>query len=174
MEALIFLLFILFSLFSALMERRKRKQRQLAQQRQGEVARPEQSQEPSHREEEEEDDQGWPFPVDPFELETKRPRRVDVLADDEAAAEQAAEQAAVAERRAEAERERADELARRAAGVQPRRRVQEMVRDRLAEQEQRGTRVDESMFRLNPKKAREAVIYSEILGKPKAERDDSD
>ena len=80
MEALIFLLFILFSLFSALMERRKRKQRQLAQQRQGEAARLEQSQEPSHREEEEEDDQGWPFPVDPFELETKRPRRVDVVA----------------------------------------------------------------------------------------------
>ena len=87
----------------------------------------------------------------------------------------------MAERRAEAERERADGLARRAAEVerqarqvQPRRRVQEMVRDRLAEEEQRGALVSGSMFRLNPKKAREAVIYSEILGKPKAERDDSD
>ena len=57
--------------------------------------------------------------------------------------------------------------------VQPRRRVQELVRERVAPDEQRDPgrrRRKRSKWALTPKKARDAVVYMEILGPPKGER----
>ena len=178
MEKLIFLLFILFSLFSWLMERRKRKRQREAQQ-QGGSPRGE-SQESAH-EPEDEGEGGWPFPVDPFELETKKPRRVDVLVDHEAedvhqSALEERERAqegiqAQQEQRAKDLARQAEELERRSRQVQPRRRIQEMVREKMAEEERHQAHARTGMdFRLSPEKVREAIIYTEILGPPKSER----
>ena len=57
--------------------------------------------------------------------------------------------------------------------VQPRRRVQELVRKRVARDEQRAPgsgRRKRTKWALTPKKARDAVVYMEILGPPKGER----
>jgi hypothetical protein len=171
MEQLLFILFILFSLFSWLMERRKRKRKKQLQE-QGQTRSRGEGQETV---DEQEDEGAWPFPVDPFEPETRKSSRVDVLVDYEAEAEH---QAALEEReRAQEDQQvkslarQAEELERRARQVQPKRRIQEMVREKMDAEAQNLAHGQSGMdFRLNPKKARLAIVYAEILGPPKSER----
>ena len=68
----------------------------------------------------------------------------------------------------------AQELERQAREVQPRRRMDELVREKIAQQEaQKGAvkvRKRKGKWTLDPQSARQAVVYSEILGRPKSER----
>ena len=163
MEQLIFVLFILFSLFSVLMERRKRK-RQAAQQ-----AAPEQARQ-GDMETEEVGEESWSFPTDPFELEPQKPQR---LQEEEATA--AAQQEALdAEERAQVMEHQVQDLERQARRGQPRRSAAELVREKLAREQQRAQteKKKNKRWKLNPERARQAIVYAEILGRPKAERDE--
>lgn len=152
MEVLLFILAILVSVFSALMERRRRrKQLEEAQQQhaEGQPAKPV----VAEQEREEEPAFGWPFDGDPFE----EPVPVEVEAEPVEAEREAleAERAALAvERRTVAAERQAMErlMATRPAARRPRR-----ARNR---------------WFLNPQTARDAIIYMEILGKPKSEREE--
>ena len=152
MEVLLFILAILFSVFSALMERRRRrKQLEEAQQQHAEVqpakpvvAEPEKEEEPAF---------GWPFDGDPFE----EPVRVEVEADPVEAEREALE----AERAALAVERRTVAAERQA--------VERLMEPRPAARRPRRAR---NRWFLNPQTARDAIIYMEILGKPKSEREE--
>ena len=169
MEQLLFILFILFSVFSALMERRKRKRdreaaEQARQRGQGEVV-PE--------EEDEELAPGWPFPPDPFQM-GPRGGEPPVLAPEQDETEQQA-LALEAEQRAREAKRQAEELERQARVVQPRQRVEDLVKEKLADQRReeavsRRRRRRRAGWKLDPVRARRAVVYMEILGPPKALR----
>lgn len=153
MELLLFLLAILFSVFSALMERRRRrKQLEEAQRQHAEVnpAAPLVAEE----KEEEEPSFGWPFDGDPFEEPV--PAEVDP-AEAEREALEAERQALEAERRAVA----AEKLAME-------RLTESKLRDSGEEQRPR----PRSRWFLTPQTARDAIVYMEILGKPKSEREE--
>ena len=154
MELLIFLLAILFSVFSALMERRRRRrEHEEAQQQHAEVnpAAPVVAEEKK----EEEPTFGWPFDGDPFEEPV-------VAEADPAEAEQEA---------LEAERQ-ALEAERRAVAAE------KLAMERLTETkpedtgEERRSRRTRNRWFLTPQTARDAIVYMEILGKPKSEREE--
>ena len=163
MELLLFLLAILFSIFSALMERRRRRRQvEEAQQQHAEIEQQHAEINPAtpvvaeeEKEKEEEPTFGWPFDGDPFEEP--------VLAEvDPAEAEQEA---------LEAERQ-ALEAERRAVAAE------RLAMERLTEtksqesgEEQRPRRTRSRWF-LTPQTARDAIVYMEILGKPKSEREE--
>lgn len=161
MELLLFLLAILFSIFSALMERRRRrKQLAEAQQQHAEIEQQHAEVNPAtpvvaEEEQEEEPTFGWPFDGDPFEEPV--PAEVDP-AEAEREELEAERQALEAERRAVA----AEKLAME--------RVQE-TKPQDAGEEQRPRRTRSHWF-LTPQTARDAIVYMEILGKPKSEREE--
>jgi flagellar biosynthesis/type III secretory pathway M-ring protein FliF/YscJ len=154
MELLIFLLAILFSIFSALMERRRRRRQvEEAQQQHAEVnpAAPVVVEEKK----EEEPSFGWPFDGDPFE----EPVLAEVdPAEAERQALEAERQALEAERRTVA----AEKLA------------MERLKETKPEDagEERRPRRTRSHWFLTPQTARDAIVYMEILGKPKSEREE--
>ena len=153
MELLLFLLAILFSIFSALMERRRRRrEHEEAQQQHTEIEQQYAEVDPAapvvvEKEKEEEPTFGWPFDGDPFEEP--------VVAEVDPA---------------EAERE-ALEAERRAAAAE------KLAMERLeeakpqADEKQRPRRSGNRWF-LTPQTARDAIVYMEILGKPKSEREE--
>lgn len=161
MELLLFTLAILFSIFSALMERRKRRKRlEEAQQQHAEIEQQHADINPAtpvvaEEEREEEPAFGWPFDGDPFEEPV--PVEVDP-AEAEREALEAERQAIEAERRAVA--------------------AEKLAMERLAEakpQESgavRRPRRTRSRWFLTPQTARDAIVYMEILGKPKSEREE--
>ncbi|MDE2734315.1 MAG: hypothetical protein OXI72_07995 [Gemmatimonadota bacterium] len=161
MELLLFLLAILFSIFSALMERRRRRRQvEEAQQQHAEIEQQHAEVNPAtpvvaEEKKEEEPAFGWPFDGDPFEEP--------VLAEvDPVEAEREA---------LEAERE-ALEAERRAVVAE------QQAMERLAETkpqesgEERRPRRTRSHWFLTPQTARDAIVYMEILGKPKSEREE--
>ena len=162
MELLLFALAILFSIFSALMERRRRrKQVEEAQQQHAEIEQQHAEINPAkplvaeEKEKEEEPSFGWPFDGDPFDEP--------VLAEaDPAEAEQEAleaeRQAIEAERRAVAAEKQAME------------RLME-TKPQVSGEAQRPRRTQSRWF-LTPQTARDAIVYMEILGKPKSEREE--
>ena len=161
MELLLFLLAILFSIFSALMERRRRrKQVEEAQRQHAEIDQQHAEVDPAapvvaEEKKEEEPTFGWPFDGDPFEEP--------VLAEpdpDEAEREalEAERQALEAERRAVAAEQQA--MARL---------TETKPQDSGEKQRPRRTR---SHWFLTPQTARDAIVYMEILGKPKSEREE--
>ena len=163
MELLIFLLAILFSIFSALMERRRRRREHEEAQRQhaeidqqhagGDPAAPVVAEE--EKEKEEEPTFGWPFDGDPFE----EPVLAEVdPAEAEREALEAERLALEAERRAVAAEQQAME---RLTETKP--------QDVGEKQQPRRTR---SRWFLTPQTARDAIVYMEILGKPKSEREE--
>ena len=165
MELLLFLLAILFSIFSALMERRRRRrqveeaQRQHAEvdQQHAEVnpAAPVVAEEEKAKEKEEEPTFGWPFDGDPFE----EPVLAEVdPAEAEREALEAERLALEAERRAVAAEQQAME-----------RLTETKSEDAGETQRPRRTR---SRWFLTPQTARDAIVYMEILGKPKSEREE--
>ncbi len=163
MELLLFLLAILFSVFSALMERRKRRKRlEEAQQQHTEI---EQHTEVSpatpvmaEEKKEEESTFGWPFDGDPFEEPV--PTEVDPVAAEREVLE-AEREALEAERRTVA----AEKLAME--------RLTETTQPKLQNsREERQLRRPQNRWFLNPQTARDAIVYMEILGKPKSEREE--
>lgn len=152
MEVLLFILAILFSVFSALMERRRRrKQLEEAQQQHAEVhpakpvvAEPEKEEEPAF---------GWPFDGDPFEEPVPVEVEVDPVEAEREALEAEREALAVERRTVAAERQAMEQL----------------METRPAERRPRRAR---NRWFLNPQTARDAIIYMEILGKPKSEREE--
>ena len=163
MELLLFLLAILFSIFSALMERRRRrKQVEEAQQQHAEIDQQHAEVNPAapvvaeeEKEKEEEPTFGWPFDGDPFE----EPVVAEVdPAEAEREALEAERQALEAERRAVA--------------------AEQLAMERLTEtkpedaSEAQRPRRSRSHWFLTPQTARDAIVYMEILGKPKSEREE--
>ena len=161
MELLLFLLAILFSIFSALMERRRRRRQvEEAQQQHAEIEQQHAEVNPAtpvavEEEKEEAPTFGWPFDGDPFE----EPVLAEVdPAEAEREALEAERQALEAERRAAA----AEKLAME-------RLMETKPEDAGEEQRPRRTR---SHWFLTPQTARDAIVYMEILGKPKSEREE--
>ena len=154
MEILLFILAILFSVFSALMERRRRREQlEEAQQQHAEihsakpvVAEPEKEEEPAF---------GWPFDGDPFE--EPAPVEVDPVEAEREALEAEREALAVERRTVAAERQAME------------RQMETRPPDSGEERPPRRTR---SHWFLTPQTARDAIIYMEILSKPKSEREE--
>ena len=161
MELLLFLLAILFSIFSALMERRRRRrEHEEAQQQHTEIEQQYAEVDPAapvvvEKEKEEEPTFGWPFDGDPFE----EPVVAEVdPAEAEREALEAERQALEAERRAVAAEQQAME---RLTETKP----------QESGEERRPRRTGNRWF-LTPQTARDAIVYMEILGKPKSEREE--
>ena len=161
MELLLFLLAILFSIFSALMERRRRRRQvEEAQRQHAEVDEQHAEVNPAapvvaEEKKEEEQTFGWPFDGDPFE----EPVLAEVdPAEAEREALEAEREALEAERRAVAAEQQAME---RLTETKP--------QDVGEKQQPRRTR---SRWFLTPQTARDAIVYMEILGKPKSEREE--
>ena len=156
MELLLFTLAILFGVFSVLMERRKRRKRLEEEQQHAQI----EQQHAGNRlvnpaapvvveeEKEEEPSLGWPFDGDPFDEPV--PAEVEPVAAEREALE--------AERQALAAEKQAME---RLIATKP--------QDSGQERRPRRTR---GRWFLNPQTARDAIVYMEILGKPKSEREE--
>lgn len=185
MEVLLFALFMLFSIVSSLLERRKRA-RQLEEAR--EAQQTSSAKKSEVEEEKEEQTLGWPFGggSDPFEEEVVT-RRIGELQPKAPAAPRSLSMAE--QHQLEAEREvveaekRALEVERYALAAErlgqerlvPRQRVSDLVREKMQQEKtqanpRRSTRG--KRWRLDRKKAREAIVYAEILGPPKANREE--
>jgi hypothetical protein len=166
MEQLLLILFVLFSVITALLERRKRK-RALEE---ATGANP--STAPAADDGEEEDVDGWPFPMggaDPFEPRSRRaePPQEVALAVDERQAEE----------RADSLQDAAREAAQAAQQIQAKHRIDELVRKRLAvtnatEEARSASRSKQIRWKLSAKEARRAFVYAEIIGLPKSLKDD--
>ena len=184
-EQLLFLLFILFSVASWLLDRRKRK-RALEEAGKPAPAEPEV--------EDEEEEQAWPFPMggDPFGL--PQPRRSSPAgrpaSDSESDLEVVEEalppgrerkpglierlerEAREIEQQAALVEAQAKESARQIQEVKPRR-IQEAVREEIARVQTKQPRTratKKKRWQVTATSARDAIVYAEILGPPKAER----
>ena len=172
MEQLLLILFVLFSVITALLERRKRKK--ALEEASG--ANP--SAAPSREAEvEEEEIGGWPFPMggaDPFE-----PHRQPRTSQREDAGPSEPGRLAL-EVEVEEDREDLEDAAREAARIaqqlQARQRVEELERKRIAaeatEQPARARKSPRHRWKLSASSARRAFVYAEILGLPKALKND--
>ena len=197
-EQLLFLLFILFSVVSALLERRKRKRAQEEETQRQQAAGQPASVKDAPGEETDEAEQAWPFPMggDPFGLPRPRrsaSRRADsdsqMEADDEAdepellrepvperkpgMLERLEREARQIEQQAKMVEEQVKESARQIQQVQPRRRVQEAVREQIEREKSARTRTlarKRKRWQVTAASARDAIVYAEILGPPIAER----
>ena len=153
MELLLFTLAILFSVFSVLMQRRKRRKRREEEQQHAQIEQQHAGVNPAapvvvEEEKEEEPSLGWPFDGDPFDEPV--PAEVEPVAAEREALE--------AERQALAAEKQAME---RLIATKP--------QDSGQERRPRRTR---GRWFLNPQTARDAIVYMEILGKPKSEREE--
>jgi flagellar biosynthesis/type III secretory pathway M-ring protein FliF/YscJ len=161
MELLLFALAIVFGIFSALMERRRRRRQvEEAQQQHAEIEQQHAEVNPAapvvaEEKKEEEPSFGWPFDGDPFDEPV--PAEADPVAAEQEALE-AERQALEAEQRAVAAEKLAME---RLTETKP--------QDVGEAQRPRRTR---SRWFLTPQTARDAIVYMEILGKPKSEREE--
>ena len=152
--------------------------------------------EPELEAEEADQEEAWPFPMggDPFDprppgrREARVPEEAEV--EDEAMPEPTrqsrslmevledqlrdAEQRARREQKDELrrERERAEQMARALRDSRPRQRMDDLVQKRLDGEKAAVHRRQRSKWILNSRSARDAVVYAEILGPPKAERSD--
>jgi hypothetical protein len=186
-EQLLFLLFILFSVVSALLDRRKkrlaeeeRQARRRAQRTAPEPPAPVAEPEPARREDAPEE-LGWPFGDGPVEVEYPRPRPAEqpipeasppeltVPELDQALARQLQaledeREALVAERRALELERLAAAAAREATERRGRRRVPAPATEsRLAPSP---PSICRGRWTLDPARARDGVVYAEILGPP--------
>lgn len=155
MELLLFTLAILFGVFSVLMERRKRRKRLEEEQQHAQIEQQHAGVNPAapvvvEEEKEEEPSLGWPFDGDPFDEPV--PAEVEPVAAEREALE--------AERQALAAEKQAME---RLIATKP--------QDSGQERRPRRSRTRGRWF-LNPQTARDAIVYMEILGKPKSEREE--
>ena len=173
MEQVLFLLFILFSIVSWFLERRKKAKQLEEQQRRREQQQQEPS--PSQIEVEEGDEEvAWPLGGELFEAEQPPPQ--DSLAEAAEAGTLASEREALeAERRALQVERMALEVSRQASGQQPPQRMNDLLRQRAAQEQTAPSQpLQIGKWKIDPKKARDAIVYAEILGKPKAEQREGD
>jgi hypothetical protein len=169
METLVAVLFIIFSIGSALLERRKRRQRRQQVEKGGKVQKREaqrQAEEASSgpqrvevdvAEEEEE----WSFPsggFDPFELQPAKPDPA--LLEIERQQHEAERLAAEAERKARQLEEQAQRRKESSA-------TQAHYGTKRTGIKRKGRLIFET------RNVRDAIVYAEILGPPKAEREDN-
>ena len=175
MEIALFLLFLLFSMFSALMERRKRRKKleEAAQQQQARSERQDQAEESEAsapvlvEEQKEEPSFGWPFEGDPFEDFKPAAKEAQPDPSEEEELEPVVEPElvvpAVNDRALEMERWRQENRSQN---------TEEVQRRKSRKRSRAGHRARHGRWNLNPRKARDAVVYMEIIGKPKSERED--
>lgn len=164
MEALIAVLFIVFSVGSALLERRKRRL-QVEEGRKAFKDRETQRQEEVYVEEVEQEverevEEEWPFPIggfDPFEPESPEPDRSDL--------EEIEQQEQAAEERATAAAARANQLEAQAQDQRQKAHTELLSQRRV---KRKGRLIFEA------RAVRDAIVYAEILGPPKAEQEDND
>lgn len=193
-QLVFFAIFILFSVVSALLKRRERRQ-SLEEARRRHEAAGKQTPVVEEVEEEEKKEGGWPWP-EIFEQPPSRPRRVEM---ERVPAPAASTEVPVAEalpgegkyRRAEEElreiEQRVQEMDQRTREADRRsleeyRLMEEQAaarmstsvtgRGQLARTPEGGTRARRPGWALNPREARRALVYAEILGPPKCERRD--
>ena len=173
MEVLLFILFMLFSIVSSLLERRKRK-RELESAREAQQARAQrrESGEIEEEEEEEEATLGWPFGggKDPFEDEVLSRRFGDLqrLGEGDTPSLQNKVESTSADA-ASAQREQ------KPAAPSSRQRVSDVLRERASSKGGRryaGASRRAGRWTLDAQKARDAIVYAEILGPPKGMRDE--
>jgi len=185
MEPLLFILFVLFSLVSAVLERRKRR-KEIERQAETQVRRPRLDQDDAEREGEDED---WSGKVsDPFEL-AESDKRTGPLHSAEAEEiehfEQELQRREEEEKQMRLARSSAERAERRAAQIEAqindikeRRHIDELVSERLEHEQHQvlpplgDLRSRGGRGRFSPAEARKAIIYAEIFGKPKAEREE--
>jgi len=166
MEQLLFLLFILFSVVSWLLERRKKAKRLEEQQ----IRREQQPQNPSPSQtevEDEDEEVSWPFggelAAEPLQESFAETAEHQTLASER--------EALTAERRALEVERMALEVARQASGQQSGQRMTDLLRQRAAQEQPAASQpLQIGQWKIDPKKARDAIVYAEILGKPKGER----
>jgi hypothetical protein len=197
-EQLLFLLFVLFSVVSALLERRKRK-RQREEQRQdsgpgkaereeeeetwpfpmgGDPFEPVRPRRPSRPAEEELEEERSPPPeaaeVAGEREEPEPPSRRNIFQRLEDFAREEEGRARAEDERVRADQERVRQLEQRASGRQPAERVRERATPRLepVKTVQVSKRKRRGKWSLTRKTARDAIVYAEIFGKPKADRTD--
>lgn len=172
MEILLFILFMLFSVVSSLLERRKRK-RELESAREAQQARAQRAEssaketEDEEEEEEEEVTLGWPFGggKDPFEDEVLSRRFGDVqrLGENPIPSSQHKVESSSAQRE------------QKQANPSSRQRVSDVLRERANSEGGRrhtGASRRAGRWTLDAQKARDAIVYAEILGPPKGMRDE--
>lgn len=165
MEQLLFFLFVLFMVISALLERRKQHRKREEQQRRVPQRPP-----PKAAPEEVEEEVGWPFGRDWFEIEFPRSRPGE--GQPEPVAPETRESAGMeAEPRPSAVAREGLESRSRRYYVVDRRRIQERE---TSDQSPLSGSIQVGRWRLDPVRARDAIVYAEILGPPKAERRDED
>jgi hypothetical protein len=171
METLVAVLFIVFSIGSALLERRKRRQQvekgrkgfqEREAQRQAEEARSGPQRVEVDVAEEEEEEEEWSFPssgFDPFELQPAKPDPA--LLEIERQQHEAEHLAAEAEGKSRRLEEQAKRLKAESSATQAhygKKRTGIKRKGRLI---------------FEPRNVRDAIVYAEILGPPKAEREDN-
>jgi hypothetical protein len=187
MEGILLVLFLLFSVVTALLERRKRRQ-QLDEAKERQQQQPERVETaPAVLEEEEDDEEwgGWPFPSgDPFEQPQAKPvtRRADATeamppatTDAQILLAEIERQARGAEQRAQAQEAEARARQRQARQVRPARSVAKLIGQRRGTRstsDAKPHRLAGGRYQLTPEKARIGVIYAELLGPCKAEREE--
>lgn len=177
MEQLLLLLFLVFSVVSALLERRKRKQQlEEAQARQQESRdKGEVPPSPVIEDEDEEEWGGWPFPsADPFDRPQPQPVRrqaeIPTTAEGQVLLQDLQRQAREAEQQAATQTGVAVTRERDVRTVQPRRSVAELVAQRQESERSTGADRRSNRYKLSPAKARDAIVWAEILGPCKAEQ----
>ena len=169
MELALFILFVLFSLFSTLMQRRKRKALEEQQQQgQGGPPRPASTVEVEEK---------APWSVDPFELPKPRDKKSAAAAETREMTSILAEQARAREEEAAEEVQEQESVERIQEMEQRARQLEHQAQENQPRQSQaqRATtsvRRTKRGWKLDPEAARRAIVYAEILGRPKAERDE--
>ena len=195
MDGLLIALFVLFSIFSAIAERRKRKRRaeeaesrqqeragqagSRQQERAGQAGSQQQEragQAGSQQPEETKGEEEWPFPMpggDPFETQSRGRTQVqEEDEEDEEEDEEAEERAARAreiQRLTQAAQETTLQEEWEARQLKRRSAVEE-VGAGTEQVRYRGKRRTLRGWKLDARSARRAVVYAEILGRPRAER----
>lgn len=187
MEQLLLVLFLVFSVVSALLERRKRRQQSEEAEQQQEQKRQqgESTPAPVFFEEDDDDDEAWgswPIPPgDPFDVSKPKPARQSprlgetpmppATADAQVLLQELENQARDAEERARLQGQEADRRQQQARQVRPAQKVAELIRrQRSVAKKSAGRRGPR--YRFTVERAREAVVFTELLGSCKSERNE--
>jgi beta-lactamase class A len=170
MEQLLLVLFLVFSVVSALLKRRKQSeeaQKQEEQKKQQGVP----ASAPVSFEEDDDDDEewgSWPMPPgDPFDAQPKPA----ATADAQVLLYELEDQARAAEERARLQDQEANQRQQQARDVRPAQKVAELIqRQRSVAKKNAGRRGPR--YRFTVERAREAVVFTELLGSCKSERNE--
>ena len=183
MEQLLLVLFLLFSVVSALLERRKRRQQSEEQEQKRQQG--ESTPAPVSFEEDDDDDEAWgswPMPPgDPFDVSKSKPARQSprlgetpmppATADAQVLLQELENQARDAEERARLQGQEADRRQQQAREVRPAQKVAELIRRQRSVAKKSAGRLG-PRYRFTVERAREAVVFTELLGSCKSERNE--